>query len=120
MHIIQVDLHAEAAGGAHLRGGAGEAAAAQVLEAYLYPLRPDQGEEVGVGLEEHILEEGIGDLHCAAVGLLILLPQGLGGEGNAPQTAGVSGLSHQDHIVAALTRGGRGAGADDLVPPDYA
>src|SRR5690606_3727632 len=27
---------------------------------------------------------------------------------------------HQNHVIAALTRGGRGAGADDLVPPDYA
>ena len=38
VHVVKVDLHAESAGGAHLRGGAGEAAAAQVLEADLYSL----------------------------------------------------------------------------------
>ena len=102
VHVIQVDLHAEAACSAHLGCGAGEAAAAQVLEADLDALLADQPEEVVVGLEEHILQEGIGDLHRAAVGLLVLLSQGLGGEGDAAKAAGVGGLADEDHVVALL------------------
>ena len=75
VHVVQVDLHAKAPCRAHLGCGAGEAAAAQVLEADLDARLADQSEEIVVGLEEDILQEGVRDLHCAAVGLLILFSQ---------------------------------------------
>ena len=120
MHVVQVDLHAKAACRAHLGCGAGEAAAAQVLEADLDARLADQFEEIVVGLEENILQEGVRDLHRAAVGLLVFLSQGFRGEGDASETAGVGGFADEDYIVPRSPCQWRSSRADDLIAADDA
>ena len=69
VHVVQVDLHAAVAGGRQLRHGAGQARAAEVLDA-----DDDAGlVQVEAALDEHLLGERVTDLDGRQLALRALL-----------------------------------------------
>ena len=98
-HVIEVDLHASIAGGSQLGGSAGQARAAQVLNA-----NDHAGVvEVQAALDEDLLGEGVAHLHGRQLALGAVL-EGIGGQHGHAADAIQTGAGAEEHDLIALAR----------------
>ena len=108
---VEVDVHAAGAGAGQLGRRAGEAGAAEVLDA------GDEvgGEDLQAGLDQQLLGERVADLHARALGRAVLVER-LAGQHADPADAVAAGAgAEQDHLVADALGLGQ---ADVRVPHD--
>jgi hypothetical protein len=105
-HLVEVELDAEVALGAHFDGRAGEAGRAHVLDGDDRAGR----HQFEAGFEQALFGEGVADLHGRALFLDVVVEFGRGHGGAADAVAAGLGAEIDDRQADAL-----GLGVEDLV-----